>query len=222
MSTGAPKKTVTLDEARLERVTEAIAFASAGAYEAAVERLSAAEEDGFGVIEEALRILLTELAEANEKSALAYENLARAKQELEDKVETIERQRDAIRELSVPIIDVWDDVITLPLVGTFDTSRAVDVTEKLLRRVADTRVRWVILDLTGVVLVDTATAQHLLRISKAVRLLGARCILTGINEQIAATLAALGISLDELNPMRTLRQGLKHCLAQRAAERRLR
>jgi rsbT co-antagonist protein RsbR len=209
------KKQIVVDEARVERVIESIAFASTGAFQEAIDHLNATEQDSFGVIEESLRILLMELASATQKSAEALDMLGASKRELEDKLATIERQRMAIRELSVPIIDVWDDILTLPLVGVFDTSRAVDITEKLLQRVSERRTRWVIVDLTGVAVVDTMTAQHLIQLARAVQLLGARCILTGLGPDVARTLATIGVSFDELNPMRSLREALEYCISRR-------
>jgi rsbT co-antagonist protein RsbR len=211
---------VPVEEERLERIVAVIAVASQGDYDDAMERLSAVPQDRFGTVEEALLVLLADLAEANRRNAAALEQVAAANRELEDKLGMIERQQDAIRELSVPIIEVWDDVITLPLVGSFDTARAVEVTERLLHRVVEAKVRWVLIDLTGVAVVDTSTAHHLLQLAKSVKLLGARCILTGLNEQLASTLATLGVSFAELTPMRTLRQALKHCIGQRSADRR--
>jgi rsbT co-antagonist protein RsbR len=211
---------VAIDPARLERMIEVIAVAAIGAYDDAIERLATIESDRFGAVEGSLLALLGDLAEANRRSAEALEQVAAANRELEEKIAVIERQRDDIRELSVPIIEVWDDVLTLPLVGSFDTSRAVEVTERLLHRVVETRIRWVLIDLTGVAVVDTSAAHHLLQLAKSVKLLGARCILTGLNDRLASTLVALGVSFSELTPMRTLRQGLKHCIAQRTGDRR--
>lgn len=215
MANGESDKLVSVAGDRLERVVAAIAFASTGAFDEAIAHLGSAEQDRFGVIEESLRVLLADLALATEDSARALAEAAAARKELEEKLTTIEHQRESIRELSVPIIDVWDDVITLPLVGLLDTARALDVQEKLLKRVVDTKVRWVLLDVTGVAVVDTGTAHHFIQLAKAVQLLGARCILTGINENIAMTLVALGVSFEALTPMRSLQQALKFCLAQR-------
>lgn len=204
---------VVIDEERLERVIEAVALASTGAFEEATGRFSTVEQDSFGVIEEALRVFLMELKSAREQSESAVAELKTAKIDLEQKLETIERQQAAIRELSAPIIDVWDDVLTLPLVGLIDTKRAVDMTDKLLHRVVETRARFVLLDLTGVSVVDSMTADHLIKLAKAVQLIGCRCILTGIGPGIAQTLVALGVSLGELRPMRSLKQGLKFCIS---------
>lgn len=213
---GNPK--VEIDEGRLERVIEAVALASTGAFEEATGRFGAVEQDSFGVIEEALRVFLMELKSAKEQSEQAVTELREAKLELEQKLETIEKQQAAISELSAPIIDVWDDVLTLPLVGLIDTKRAVEMTDKLLHRVVEARAKWVLIDLTGVSVVDSMTADHLIKLAKSVQLIGCRCIVTGIGPEIAQTLVSLNVSLGDLRPMRSLRQGLKFCISARRVD----
>lgn len=209
---------VVIDEERLERIIEAVALASTGAFEEATGRFSTAAQDSFGVIEEALRVFLLELKTAREQSEHAMHELSIAKLDVEQKLDMIERQQAAIRELSAPIIDVWDDILTLPLIGLIDTKRAVDMTDKLLHRVVETRAKWVLIDLTGVSVVDSMTADHLIKLAKSVQLIGGRCILTGIGPGIAQTLVALGLSLEDLKPMRSLKQGLKYCIAESLGE----
>ncbi len=218
MSGESGNRTITINEERLERVIEAVALASTGAFDEATTRIEGVEQDSFGVIEEALRVFLIELRVAKQQSEQAVTELQSAKLDLEQKLRTIELQRDAIRELSAPIIDMWDDILTMPLVGLIDTQRAVDMTDKLLHRVVETRARWVIIDLTGVSVVDSMTADHLIKLAKSVRLIGGRCVVTGIGPNIARTLVALGVALDDLTPMRSLKEGLKYCLAAREEE----
>lgn len=209
---------ISFEERRMQRVIDAVALASTGEIELALKQLVAVEQDAFGVVEEALRVFLSELSATTQENAQALTALAASKRELESQLETIQRQECAIRELSVPIIDIWHGILTLPLVGLFDSVRAVEVTERLLARVADdSDVEWVILDLTGVTVIDSMTALHLVKLAQAVQLLGARCVLTGLGGHVAETLVTLGVSFDELNPMRSLREGLRFCLAQRRA-----
>ncbi|HLM75807.1 MAG TPA: STAS domain-containing protein [Polyangiaceae bacterium] len=217
MSDDSGNRTVEIDEERLERVIEAVALASTGAFEEATARFGSVQQDSFGVIEEALRVFLMELKAAKEQSEQAVTELRVAKLDLEQKLDTIEKQQEAISELSAPIIDVWDDVLTLPLVGLIDTKRAVEMTDKLLHRIVESRAKWVLIDLTGVSVVDSMTADHLIKLAKAVQLIGCRCIVTGIGPEIAQTLVALNVSLGDLRPMRSLRQGLKYCIAARRA-----
>ncbi|WP_437332387.1 STAS domain-containing protein [Sorangium sp. So ce394] len=209
---------ISFEERRMQRVIDAVALASTGEVELALKQLGAVEQDAFGVVEEALRVFLSELSATAEQNAQALAALAASKRELESQLETIQRQEYAIRELSVPIIDIWHGILTLPLVGLIDSVRAVEVTDRLLARVADdSDVEWVILDLTGVTVIDSMTAQHLVKLAQAVQLLGARCVLTGLGGHVAETLVTIGVSFDELNPMRSLREGLRFCLAQRRA-----
>ncbi|WP_437602536.1 STAS domain-containing protein [Sorangium sp. So ce590] len=136
----------------------------------------------------------------------------RTEQELRGKLQLIERQQQVIRALSTPILQVWDRVLTLPLVGMFDTTRAADVMEGVLREVVRTQARYAILDLTGIEAMDTETANHLLKLSSAIRLLGAEGIITGIHPAIAQTLVGLGVDLSSIETRSTLRQGLEHCI----------
>ncbi len=216
----AADETVDVDSKRIERVLEALSLASVGAFEEAINLSGALSEDRFGALEESLLVLLRELKQTREEHDKAMSDLEASRRDLEEQLATIERQRIAIRELSVPIIDVWDDVITLPLVGAIDSARAAEMTEKLLQRIADRGAEYVIIDLTGVDVVDTMTAAHLVRLTHAAKLLGARCVLTGLRPEVARTLVDIGVHLGGLTTLRTLRDGLRVCLAMREADRR--
>ncbi|MDI1446290.1 STAS domain-containing protein [Polyangium sp. 6x1] len=132
----------------------------------------------------------------------------RTKAELIAKLALIERQQDVIRNLETPIIRVWDHVLTVPMFGVVDSRRAARVTEDLLAAVARTQARFAILDLTGVDVVDTATAGHILKILGAVRLLGAEGVITGIRPVVAQTMISLGLDLSHVRTLATLRDGL--------------
>ena len=107
----------------------------------------------------------------------------------------IDRQRQEMLELSTPVVELWDRVLTLPLIGTLDSARAQEVMENLLETILERQAEVVIMDITGVGTVDTQVAQHLLRAAAAVRLMGAECIISGIRPQIAQTIVHLGIDL---------------------------
>lgn len=220
MSENSDETGVAVDEARVERVLEALSLASVGAFEEAIALSGALSEDRFGALEESLLVLLRELKQTREEHDKAMNDLEASRRDLEDKLQTIERQRIAIRELSVPIIDVWDDIITLPLVGAIDSPRAAEMTEKLLHRISDRGADYVLIDLTGVDIVDTMTAAHLVRLTHAAKLLGARCVLTGVRPEVARTLVEIGVHLGGLMTLRTLRDGLRACLALRQTDRR--
>jgi rsbT co-antagonist protein RsbR len=209
-------KMISIDEERLERLISAIALASTGEIALALDQINPSEQDTLGVVEGAMNAFLSELATTTRQKEEALAALADSKREIEEKLATIEQQQASLRELSVPIIDVWDGILTVPLIGMLDSARGAEVTERLLLRVADSDIDWVLLDLTGIAVVDTRAAEHLMKLAQAVRLLGARCILTGIGGQVAQTLILLGISFEGLSPMRSLREALRFCLRQRA------
>lgn len=140
----------------------------------------------------------------------------RTTRELQSKLDVIERQQRAIRELSTPIIEVWDRVLTLPIVGLVDSTRTAEIMENLLQAVVRHRARYAILDLTGVEVVDTSTASHILGLIRTIRLLGAEGILTGIHPSIAQTIVTLGVDLAGLLVRSNLREALQHCIVQMA------
>jgi rsbT co-antagonist protein RsbR len=144
----------------------------------------------------------------------------RTEQELRSKLDLIQKQQQVIRLLSTPIIQVWDRVLTLPLVGIFDSARAADVMESVLREVVQTRARYAIIDLTGIDAMDTVTADHLLKLCKAIKLLGAEGIITGIHPAIAQTMIGLGVDLTSIVTRSTLREGLQHCIQRMSREAR--
>lgn len=130
--------------------------------------------------------------------------------EREDKVE--DEFRNLIRRLSTPVIQVWDEIQVLPLIGVIDSTRARQMTEQLLERIVDAQARVVIMDITGVPTVDTAVADHILKTAKAAGLVGARAILVGISPQVAQTLVRLGVSLGDVETYADMRSGLEHAL----------
>jgi rsbT co-antagonist protein RsbR len=121
----------------------------------------------------------------------------------------IKSQAQALTELSTPVIQVWDGIVALPLVGTVDSARAKEIMENLLDAVVTKGADVVIIDITGVPVVDTQVANRLMRTVEAVRLLGTSSIITGINPVIAQTLVQLGVDLSQLSTKATLRAGLQ-------------
>lgn len=133
--------------------------------------------------------------------------------ELEDKLALIEEQRATIAQMSSPIMQIWEGVLCLPVVGLLDTARSAEMTDQLLNRVVDARARCVLVDVTGIDVMDTKTADHFIKMAKAVRLLGAEPILTGISPAIAQTMAHLGVDLENVTTLRTLQDGLEAYLS---------
>lgn len=123
--------------------------------------------------------------------------------------QTIRRQREEMEELATPVVKIWDGILALPLVGTLDTRRSQMVTESLLEAIAQSGSEVAILDLTGVPAIDTRMAQLLMRTVAAARLMGARCILSGIRPQIAQTIVHLKIQLGDIETESTLASALR-------------
>ncbi len=109
--------------------------------------------------------------------------------------EVILRQQQDMLELSTPVVELWDGVLALPLIGTLDSARTQVVMENLLQKIVQTGAGIAIVDITGVPTVDTLVAQHLLKTVAAARLMGADCIISGIRPQIAQTIVHLGVDL---------------------------
>ena len=110
--------------------------------------------------------------------------------------EVIGRQSQEIAELSTPVVQLWDGILALPLIGTLDSARTGVVMENLLQAIVDEEAEIAIIDITGVPTVDTLVAQHLLKAIAAARLMGADCIISGIRPQIAQTMVHLGVELN--------------------------
>ena len=123
------------------------------------------------------------------------------------------RQRDEIMELSTPVIQVWDRVLALPLIGTLDSVRAARLTEGLLERIAETQAEVAILDISGVPTIDTQVAQHLLRTVQAAALMGTESIMSGVRPETAQSMVHLGIDMGRLRSRNTLRDALQLALA---------
>ena len=147
------------------------------------------------------------------KEALEAEVEARTR-ELEEKLGLIQAQQEAIHELSTPVILLWDGVLALPLIGLIDSARAMQIMESLLQAIVAQRASQVIIDVTGVPLIDTAVAANLIRTIKAAQLLGARCTLVGISPLMAQMLVQLEIGFDRTMTCATLKEGLREALSQ--------
>jgi len=123
--------------------------------------------------------------------------------------ETIDQQRQTISELQTPVIQVWDRILALPIVGSLDTVRTQEMNEALLQKIVDTGAEIVILDITAVPIVDTAVAKHLLETVAAARLLGAEVMMVGLSTRTAITLVHLGVDLAGVITRTTMAKGLE-------------
>jgi rsbT co-antagonist protein RsbR len=188
----------------LDQVTDAlIAMSNVGNGDYSV-RLELPDDD-----ESPLRALLEGVNAMVESLGVEKRRSERYQAELEDKLRTIESQRHAIAELSTPVMQVWDGVLCLPVVGLMDTSRSAEMTQTLLRAVVELKTKCCIIDITGIQVMDTGTADHFMRMARAVKLLGAECMLTGINPHIGQTIVQMGIDLRGVQTYRTLRDALR-------------
>ncbi|MCR6097799.1 STAS domain-containing protein [Salipaludibacillus agaradhaerens] len=125
---------------------------------------------------------------------------------------TVFLQKMALKELSAPLIPVFQNISVMPLIGTIDTERAKLIMENLLEGVIEHRSQVVLIDITGVPVVDTMVAHHIIQASEAVRLVGAKCILVGIRPEIAQTIVNLGIDLGKFPTKSTLKKGIEAAL----------
>jgi rsbT co-antagonist protein RsbR len=131
---------------------------------------------------------------------------------VEEKRVLIEKLEAGVKELSTPIIEVWDDVLALPVIGTVDAQRGTEMMSRLLDEVVSRGVQCVIVDWTGVDTMDSQSAQHLLDLVRSVELVGAECILTGIRPAVATALLDLDVRFEHLRLLRNVKFGLRHCL----------
>jgi PAS domain S-box-containing protein len=145
------------------------------------------------------------------------EEHAQKSEELREQL--VQAQEQAIRELSAPIIPIADEVLALPLVGRMDDKRAQMVLETLLEGVVSMAAETVLLDVTGIAMIDTHVAEALARAAQAVKLLGARVVLTGIQPHVAQTLVTMGIDMQGVLAVRSLKEGIAWAMQERARTR---
>ncbi len=118
----------------------------------------------------------------------------------------------AMLAMSTPVSSIWDGVLLLPLVGIVDSQRTQDIMEKVLSRIGESRARVFVMDISGVVTVDTAVANNFIRITQATKLMGCDCIISGISPNVARTLVELGANVGEVRTTATLRDALQLAL----------
>jgi rsbT co-antagonist protein RsbR len=202
---------------RLQEIIDWIARIAAGDLEARLQPSHAG--DKLDLVMTGLNLVAEELSTAirNERRlrATLEQQVQERTRELQSRLETIALQSRTTFELSTPVLRVWDDVLVLPIVGVVDTDRAQQLIDNLLAETARIQASTVILDITGVPLMDTAVARHLSETARAARLLGARVVLTGMSPVNAQTMVRLAASLEGVETRATLHDGLKAALGRR-------
>jgi len=153
----------------------------------------------------ALATAINEMCDALERSQAAR---IEQESELQRRIETIQLQREAIVELSTPVIEVWKGVLTLPVLGAVDAERSTRMTRELLEAVTAVKARLAIIDVTGMESATVEVCDHLLRMARCVELLGARCALSGMRPQVARALVEAGSDMSEIQSFPNLRAAL--------------
>lgn len=165
--------------------------------------LTSLETDNKVSVEEMRSILLLLSTLFNELTLSVFQAY------LEEKERTINAQQEELRETATPITEIWDGVLTLPIIGTLDSSRTMLMMEALLNRIASDRASAVVMDVTGVRSINSQVSHHLIQMVRAIQLMGADAILTGIRPEIARALTSLNIDLGNVTTRASLSDGLK-------------
>lgn len=131
---------------------------------------------------------------------------------LESREALIKEQQQAFMEVSVPVVRVWKDIVMIPLVGMLDSSRTQMMMEAMLTSLEETQSRVAIIDISGIPIVDSLVARHLITAANAAKLMGAECLITGIRAKISQTLVQLGVDLSGIVTRTTLADGLQLAL----------
>jgi rsbT co-antagonist protein RsbR len=199
---------------------EQVAFTHQGAEfdEFVVRPSSRTVEDDLEDLLATEKATRADLTAALERLRAEIDERQRIEDELRAKLDVIRAQEEAIRQMSTPILRLWDGVLTMPVIGIVDKARATAMMENLLQQITQTHARFAILDLTGVGEIDADAAGHLLALVSAARLLGTRCLVSGISPATASTLVSLEVQLGELETFGTLEAALRRAIQARHAE----
>jgi len=140
---------------------------------------------------------------------IGFVKICRDETERVERDRLLQRQRDEILELSTPVMQIWDRVLVLPIIGTLDSVRAARLTENLLQRIASDKAAIVILDISGVPMIDTAVAQHLFKTIAGAQLMGAQSIISGTRPETAQAMVHLGIDIGTVKSRNSLSDALQ-------------
>lgn len=195
------------DEARLEQLIDVI-----GAM-AMLDFSTKAIVDDSGSQLNAIATGLNMLAEELELTIVSKSDLEEKNKELAKLAEANSKAAEAIAEMSTPISRLWEGILLLPLVGMMTSVRIKSVMTAVLENISATQAKVIILDISGVSLVDTYIANHFIKIAKATRLMGCICILSGITPMVAQTIVELGVNVDEIETTGTMKDALERAFA---------
>ncbi|MCX6252616.1 MAG: STAS domain-containing protein [Bacteroidetes bacterium] len=196
---------------RIERVEDILSSVASGDMDA---RISSEIEDDFTGIESAIDLLIDDLTDELKNREKIQLELQGKLEKIQEQQKTIIQQQEDLMELSSPVTKVWDNILILPVIGTLDSQRTQVMMENLLNKIVSTSCTISILDITGVMTVDTQVANHLLKTVTAARLLGAECIISGISPAIAQTIVHLGIDLASIRTKATLQDAMIYAMNQ--------
>jgi anti-anti-sigma regulatory factor len=188
---------------RIKSLLDVVRSVSSGDFSVRIEIPE--EEDEFTALAIELERMIDDLIEANKVSE---ERMAKLQAVVEEK----ERLLKTVRELSSPVIRVWENVLVMPLVGAIDSARATRIMEDLLNGITKRQAEIVIIDITGVPVVDTRVANHLIQTIKAAGLLGAKCVVVGISSEVAQSLISLGVDLSGVITRSNLQAGIRYAM----------
>jgi len=196
-------------KSRIERIEDVLSSVAAGEMDA---RIATEVEDDFSGIESAIDLLIDDLTDELQNREKTRQELQEKLEKIQEQQKTIMQQQEDLMELSSPVTKVWDNILILPVIGTLDSQRTQVMMENLLNKIVATGCTISILDITGVMTVDTQVANHLLKTVTAARLLGAECIISGISPAIAQTIVHLGIDLTSIRTKATLQDAMIYAM----------
>lgn len=199
-----PSDEITIKRARI-RQAAALVFRIASGEPLEKALIDVKDDDDFADLERLLNAFADEFCEAKRERDAAEEA----------RLALIEEQKQTIARLSAPILDVWERVVVMPIMGPVDAERAEEMMQRALEETHARGARSMIIDVTGATMMDTGMAEHLGRMIRALGLLGVRCVVTGIRGAVAQSLVSHGQAF-EAPTRQSLREGLRECL--RAAE----
>jgi len=202
---------VRVETARIERLLDALSLASVEAFDDAVVAIKPGTEGVFALLEETIRLFVSELGSAHRERSEYLGKLEAHGAALEEKLAMIERQEASIQMLSTPVLELDDDILTLPIIGVVDSARAAAMTSTLLEGVQRRGARFVIVDLTGASILDAKTAEYLTTMVQSARLLGTTCVLAGVGPKLSIAAVRSGVEFAGVPTFRGLKEALRHC-----------